>query len=151
MTVERQGEVNSSVQKEDTIQVFCESVKHTDTAAIESNSISTEEAMQMKTWLMTGITPDGTRMMTGESCQWYQDFYQGTLKDNLKKEAFPEGSLVDYSYWNCPYIGVLGEIKLVMMHAQVNCDYGTRMPADRFRAKTKAIQNFKNIVEKTAR
>lgn len=135
----------------DTVQVIHGPVTHAGTATIAATIKSTDEVVQeMKTWLRTGMTPDGTRMMTDESWQWYQDFYQGTISDDPEHESLPAGALVDYYYWTCPYLAHIGEMKFVMMHAQVNFEDGTHMPADRLRSKTKQYKNLELLARKRA-
>lgn len=126
-------------------------VRRAPTAVIRQTVMSPEEAIdEMKTWLRTGVAPDGTRMMTEESWQWHQDYYQATIRADPGDEVLPQGSQVDYYYWTAPYLAHIGPMDLVMMHAQVNVEDGTHLPADRLRAETTFMKNLRLKAEKRA-
>lgn len=124
-------------------------LEYAGTTVVKDTIKSTEDVVrEMRTWLRTGIAPDGSRMMTDEASQWYQDFYQATITADTEHECLPEGSLVDYYYWTAPYLAHIGNIDLVMMHSQVNLRDGTHLPCDRLRESTKAMKNLYRIAEK---
>ncbi|CDJ40989.1 hypothetical protein, conserved [Eimeria tenella] len=124
-------------------------LQYAGTAVVKEVIKSTEEVVkEMRTWLKTGIAPDGTRMMTDEASQWYQDFYQATLRADKEHECLPEGSLVDYYYWKCPFLAHIGPLDLVMMHSQVNLRDGTHLPCDRLREATKNLKTLEGLARK---
>lgn len=137
-----------SVKTED-VMFPASKIQYAGTGVVKETIKSTEEVVrEMRTWLKTGIAPDGTRMMTDEASQWYQDFYQATVKADTEHECLPEGSLVDYYYWTAPYLAHIGNIDLVMMHSQVNLRDNTHLPCDRLREATKAMKNLERMADK---
>merc|ERR1712176_1195555 len=99
--------------------------------AIAATIKSTEEVvMEMKTWLRTGVAPDGSRMITNNAVKWNTDYYQVSQR-GVHDEGLPKDALVDYYYWSAPYLAHIGELNLIMMHSQVNLPDGTRQPCDR--------------------
>ncbi|OEH79075.1 uncharacterized protein LOC34622215 [Cyclospora cayetanensis] len=137
-----------SLQTED-VMFPAGKLEYAGTNVVKETIKATEDVVkEMRTWLKTGIAPDGTRMMTDEASQWYQDFYQATVQADAEHECLPEGSLVDYYYWNAPYLAHIGNINLVMMHSQVNLRDGTHLPCDRLRESTKAMKNLERMANK---
>ncbi|KAL8453636.1 hypothetical protein Emed_000771 [Eimeria media] len=146
-----------ALAKEETLRSFntedvmfpASKLEYAGTNVVKDTIKSTEEVVQeMRTWLKTGIAPDGTRMMTDEASQWYQDFYQGTLQADPEHECLPEASNVDYYYWTSPYLAHIGNIDLVMMHSQVNLRDNTHLPCDRLREATKSLKNLERKADK---
>lgn len=141
-----------------------ETLKHIDTSMVEGHEYvkastkairsalktSDEVAEEMKRWLRTGITPDGTRMMTEEAWQWHLDYYHGTTNNDQDHDCLPEGAGVDYHYWTCPYKSHIGDMNFVMMYPCINFPDGTHMPADRLRQKTKKMKNIELLARKRA-
>lgn len=118
-------------------------IEYAGTQVVADTIKSTEEVVkEMRTWLKTGIAPDGTRMMTDEASQWYQDFYQATLQADPEHECLPEGSCVDYYYWTAPFLAHIGNMDLLMMHSQVNLRDDTHLPCDRLREATRLMKNL---------
>ncbi|PFH37958.1 hypothetical protein BESB_002990 [Besnoitia besnoiti] len=103
---------------------------------------------EMRTWLKSGVAPDGTRMMTEEAWQWHQDYYQVTVRSDKHHECLPEGSGVDYYYWETPYLAHVGNMNLVMMHSQVNLPDGTHLPCDRLKAEALQSKRLRQLAEK---
>lgn len=119
------------------------------TAVIAKTVKSPEEVIEeMRTWLKTGVAPDGTRMMTKEAWQWYHDYYHGTLRSDMEHECLPENAALDYQYWKAPYLAHIGDMNLVMMYSKVSLPDGTHVPADRLRAETKHSRRVKQLAEK---
>ncbi|CRH00475.1 conserved Plasmodium protein, unknown function [Plasmodium relictum] len=93
-----------------------------------SNEYSVE---QMKKFLKYGITENGIRIMTTDTCSWYYDYYKITKRSTPHLKEFTDGATVDYYYYTTPFPTQMGNINLVMMHSQVNFGDETHTPSDR--------------------
>lgn len=143
------SEMGGGLQPAKTQDLEKSELKHVDTSVIKSTIKSTDEVIEeMRTWLRTGIAPDGCRMMTDEAWQWHQDYYHGTLGADIEHECLPEGSTLEYRYWETPFLSHVGNINLVMMHSQVEMPDGTFLPADRLRAQNLHSKRLQNLAKK---
>ncbi|KAF8819787.1 hypothetical protein IE077_004009 [Cardiosporidium cionae] len=128
-----------TLQHASTADIISPPIKKLDSEMIQATTKAPQEIIdQMKVWLRTGIAPDGTQMLTSQ----VQDVYHGTTHDDPNYESLPEGAHTDYYYWSCPYRSHIGDINLIMMHAQVNFRDQTHMPADRLQEKTRKGKNL---------
>ncbi|GAW81368.1 hypothetical protein, conserved [Plasmodium gonderi] len=95
------------------------------------NSSDEYTIQQMETFLKHGISNNGVRMMTRDTCSWVYDYYKTTKTSTPALKEFTPGTTVDYYYYTTPFRTQIGNINLVMMHSQVNFGDGTSTPADR--------------------
>ncbi|CBZ52928.1 conserved hypothetical protein [Neospora caninum Liverpool] len=145
----------STLEKEHSLETLktadmeAPSLQYAGTHVIKKTVKSPPEVIEeMRTWLKTGVAPDGTRMMTEEAWQWHQDYYQCTVRSDTHHECLPEGAGVDFYYWHAPYVAHIGDMNLVMMHSQVNLPDGTHLPSDRLRAETAQSKRLRQLAEK---
>ncbi|EPT29445.1 hypothetical protein TGME49_259630 [Toxoplasma gondii ME49] len=144
-------EENPSLQTAQTTEMETEGLRYAGTEVIWKTVKSPAEVIEeMRTWLKSGVAPDGTRMMTEEAWQWHQDYYQATIRSDRHRVCLPEGASVDFYYWQAPYVAHIGDMNLVMMHSQVNLSDGTHLPSDRLRADTVYSKQLRQLAEKSA-
>ncbi|GAB66879.1 hypothetical protein PCYB_102290 [Plasmodium cynomolgi strain B] len=95
------------------------------------NSSDEYTIQQMEKFLKYGISDNGMRMLTTDTCTWVYDYYKTTKTSTPNLKEFTPGTTVDYYYYSTPFRTQIGNINLVMMHSQVNFGDGTAAPADR--------------------
>ncbi|EUD68310.1 hypothetical protein C922_01330 [Plasmodium inui San Antonio 1] len=95
------------------------------------NSTDEYTIQKMERFLKHGISDNGMRMLTTDTCTWVYDYYKTTKTSSPNLKEFTPGTTVDYYYYSTPFRTQIGNINLVMMHSQVNFEDGTVAPADR--------------------
>ncbi|CAA9988650.1 conserved Plasmodium protein, unknown function [Plasmodium knowlesi strain H] len=95
------------------------------------NSSDQYTVQQMERFLKHGISDNGMRMLTTDTCTWVYDYYKTTKTSTPNLKELTPGTTVDYYYYSTPFRTQIGDIDLVMMHSQVNFEDGTAAPADR--------------------
>ncbi|VUZ96452.1 conserved protein, unknown function [Plasmodium vivax] len=95
------------------------------------NSSDEYTIQQMERFLKHGISDNGIRMLTTDTCTWVYDYYKTTKTSTPGLKEFTPGTTVDYYYHSTPFHTQIGNINLIMMHSQVNFEDGTAAPADR--------------------
>ncbi|ANQ08763.1 Uncharacterized protein PCOAH_00029740 [Plasmodium coatneyi] len=95
------------------------------------NSSDQYTVQQMERFLKHGISDNGMRMLTTDTCSWVYDYYKTTKTSTPNLKELTPGTTVDYYYYSTPFRTQIGNINLLMMHSQVNFEDGTCAPADR--------------------